>query len=132
MFADIGWPPKLANIPPCYVFLLQIINRNLRSSHSLAKLANMVQGKKVGNQYIGPTGPPGFVRKSLPPGWFPRQVPIIFRIDFQICFFSYLYQVSVPKLGQLLFISHHFGIAFPKLDFAWICRRFGDGLWFHF
>ena len=48
MFANMGWPPKLANIPPCYVFLIQIIYGNCIFGHSLAKLANMVQGKTVG------------------------------------------------------------------------------------
>ena len=28
MFDNLVWAPKLANIPPCYVFLIQIINEN--------------------------------------------------------------------------------------------------------
>ena len=44
------WPPQLANIAPCCVFLIQIINGNCIFSHSLAKLANMVQDKKVDKQ----------------------------------------------------------------------------------
>ena len=46
MFANIVWPPKLANIPPC--ILIKIIDGNSIFSHSLAKVANMPQGKKVG------------------------------------------------------------------------------------
>ena len=40
-------PPKLANILHCCVFLMQVIDGNCIFSHSLAKLANMVQGQKV-------------------------------------------------------------------------------------
>ena len=47
MFVNFVWAPKLANICPCYVFLTQIINGNCIFSNSLAKLANMVQDKKV-------------------------------------------------------------------------------------
>ena len=47
MFVNLVWPPNLANIPPCYVFLIQIIEGNCIFSHSLAKLANMVQDQKV-------------------------------------------------------------------------------------
>ena len=48
MFANIVWPPKLANMSPCYVFLIQGMNDNCIFSHPLGKLANMVQGKKLG------------------------------------------------------------------------------------
>ena len=48
MFANIVWPPKLANIRPCCVLLIYTINGNCIFSNSLAKLANMPQGKKVG------------------------------------------------------------------------------------
>ena len=54
MFANIVWPPKLANIPSCCVFVIQIIYGNCIFSHSLAKLANMPQGKKVG-KHITPS-----------------------------------------------------------------------------
>ena len=47
MFANIVWPPKMANIHLYYAFVLRIINGNCMFSHSL-KLANMVQDKKVG------------------------------------------------------------------------------------
>ena len=47
MFVNFVCPPKLANIPPCYVFLIQIIEGNCIFSNSLAKLANMVQDQKV-------------------------------------------------------------------------------------
>ena len=52
MLAKIVWPPKLANIPPWFVFLIQIINGNCIFSHLLAKLANMVQDKKLTNILI--------------------------------------------------------------------------------
>ena len=48
MFANIVCPPKLANILPFYLFLIQVIDGNCMFSHSLAKLANMAQDKKVG------------------------------------------------------------------------------------
>ena len=54
MFANIVWPPKLANIPPYYVFLIQIIDGNCIFGHSLAsipqdkKLANIPPSKVVG------------------------------------------------------------------------------------
>ena len=48
MFGNIVWPPKLANHILFHVFLLKNINGNCIFSHSLAKLANMVQDKKVG------------------------------------------------------------------------------------
>ena len=48
MFATIVWAQKLAHIPPCYVFVRQVINGNCIFSHSLAKLANMVLGRQVG------------------------------------------------------------------------------------
>ena len=48
MFANIVWPPKLANIPPCYVLSIQNIYGSFIFSHSLAKLANMPQVQKVG------------------------------------------------------------------------------------
>ena len=48
MFANIVWPKKMANIPPCYVFLIHIINGNCIFSYSLTKMANMDQDKKVG------------------------------------------------------------------------------------
>ena len=47
MFVNLVWPPKLAKVPPRYVFLLQIIDGNCIFSHALAKLANMVQDKKI-------------------------------------------------------------------------------------
>ena len=47
MFVNLVWSPNLANIPPCYVFLIQIIDGNCIFSHSLAKLANIVQDRKV-------------------------------------------------------------------------------------
>ena len=50
MFVNLVWPPKLANIPPCYVYLIyliQIMEGNCVFTHSLAKLANMVQDTKV-------------------------------------------------------------------------------------
>ena len=47
MFVNFVWPPQLANIPPCYVFLIQINKGNCILSHSLAKLENMVQDQKV-------------------------------------------------------------------------------------
>ena len=45
MFANIVWTPKLANIPPCCICLIPIINGNCIFSHSLAELVNMVQGR---------------------------------------------------------------------------------------
>ena len=48
MFANIVWPPKLAIIPPVYVFMMQIIDRNYISGHSLAKLANIPQDNCFG------------------------------------------------------------------------------------
>ena len=47
MFVNFAWAQKLANIPHCYVFLIQMIEGNCIFSHSLAKLANMVQDQKV-------------------------------------------------------------------------------------
>ena len=47
MFVNLVWAPKLANMPPCYVFPIQNIDGNRIFGHSLAKLANMVQNKKV-------------------------------------------------------------------------------------
>jgi hypothetical protein len=47
MFVNFVWPAKLANIPPCYVFLIQIIEGNCIFNHSLATLANMVQDQNV-------------------------------------------------------------------------------------
>ena len=47
MFINLVWAPKLANIPPCYVFTIQIIDGNYIFSDSLAKFANMVQDRKV-------------------------------------------------------------------------------------
>ena len=47
MFVNLLWPPSLANIPPRYVFLIQIIVGNCIFSYSLAKLANMDQDKQV-------------------------------------------------------------------------------------
>ena len=47
MFVNFVWPSKLANIAPCYVFWIQIIEGNFIFSNSLAKLANIPQGKKV-------------------------------------------------------------------------------------
>ena len=41
------WPSKLANIPPRYVFLIQVLDGNCILSHPLAKLANIPQGNKV-------------------------------------------------------------------------------------
>ena len=64
MFANIVWPPKLANIapciPPCYVFLIQIIDWNFIFSHSLAKVANMRQGRTVGKHSSPPLAVGGF------------------------------------------------------------------------
>ena len=57
MFANIAWPPKLASIPLGHVSLKQIINGNCIFGHSLAKLANMVQDKKVG-KHTPSTHPP--------------------------------------------------------------------------
>ena len=51
MFANIAWPPKLANIPPCYIFSIQTIDANCTFSNSLAMLANMVQGKTSWQTY---------------------------------------------------------------------------------
>ena len=53
MLVNLVWAPKLANIAPCYVFLTQFINGNCKFSHSLAKLANMVQDRKV-HKHIPP------------------------------------------------------------------------------
>ena len=50
MFANLVWPPKLTNIPPCCVFSIQVIDGKYIFSYSLAKMANMVQDKKVGKQ----------------------------------------------------------------------------------
>ena len=47
MFVNVVWPPNLANIPPCYVSLIQIIDGNCIFSNSLAKLANMVEDQRV-------------------------------------------------------------------------------------
>ena len=47
MFVNLVWPLKLTNILPCCVFLIQIIDGKCIFSHSLAKLANMVQDNKV-------------------------------------------------------------------------------------
>ena len=47
MFVNFVWPPNLANLAPCCVFLIQLIDGNSIFSHSLAKLANMVQDKKI-------------------------------------------------------------------------------------
>ena len=46
MFVNFVWSPNLANIPPCYVFLIEIIVGNCIYSHLLAKVANMVQDRK--------------------------------------------------------------------------------------
>ena len=56
MFANILCLPKLANVPPCYVFLIQIIDGNCILSHSLAKLANLVQDRKVDTHPPQPWG----------------------------------------------------------------------------
>ena len=48
MFANLVWAHKLANIPPCYVFLIKMIVANCIFSNSLAKFANKVQDRKVG------------------------------------------------------------------------------------
>ena len=48
MFANVVWPPKLANIYSFYVFLIQDINGSCILSHSFAKMASMGQGKKGG------------------------------------------------------------------------------------
>ena len=48
MFANIVWPPKLANGRPCYIFLIQNIDGSNIFSYSLAKLANIPQAKNVG------------------------------------------------------------------------------------
>ena len=47
MFVNFVWLPNLANIFPCCVILIQIIHGKCIFSHSLAKLAYMVQDKKV-------------------------------------------------------------------------------------
>ena len=49
MFFNFVWPPNLANIPPYYVVLIQTIDGSCIFSISLAKLANMVQDKKLTN-----------------------------------------------------------------------------------
>ena len=48
MFVNFVWPSKLASTPPWYVFLIQTIEGNCICFYSLAKLANIPQGKKVG------------------------------------------------------------------------------------
>ena len=52
MFVNLVCPPKLTNIPPCCVFLIQTIDGKCIFSHSLAKLAHMVQDKQM--TYIPP------------------------------------------------------------------------------
>ena len=47
MFVNLVWPQQLANIPLCFIFLIQIIDGNCIFSHSLAKLANVVQDQQV-------------------------------------------------------------------------------------
>ena len=49
MFANIVWPFKLANIPTCYVFLIQMVDGSCLFSNSLAKLANMPKAEKLAN-----------------------------------------------------------------------------------
>ena len=53
MFVNFVWAPKLANIPPYYVSLIEIIDGNCIFSNSLAKLANMVPDRKV-DKHIPP------------------------------------------------------------------------------
>ena len=73
MFANIVCPPKTGeHIPFVMYFLIQIIDVYCIFSHSLAKLANMTQGKKVGKhtpphsrmlqRHKGTTNP-----KNIPP-----------------------------------------------------------------
>ena len=62
MFANIVWPKKLANIPPCCVILKQNINGNCIFSHSVAKLANLVQDKKVGKHTPSPPSRGGLIK----------------------------------------------------------------------
>ena len=56
--------PKLANIPPYYVLWVQILNGSGIFSHSLAKLANMVQGKKV-DKHTPPPSRGGLINQSI-------------------------------------------------------------------
>ena len=70
MFVNLVWAPKLANMPPCYVFLIQMIDGNCIFSHSLAKLANMVQDKKVDKHT-----PPSRGGLSLQSRWHAGRVP---------------------------------------------------------
>ena len=67
LFANIVWPSKLANVLPFYVFSAQIIDGNCIFSSSLAKLANMPQGKQIG-KHTPPRPPPavgGLIRSTL-------------------------------------------------------------------
>ena len=56
MFANIGWPPKLAIVRPCYVILIQNIDANYIFCHSLVRLGNMAQDKKVGKHTLLKSG----------------------------------------------------------------------------
>ena len=47
MFVNLVWPPKTDKHPSLLCILIQSINGKLIFSHSLAKLANMVQDKKA-------------------------------------------------------------------------------------
>ena len=62
--------PKLANIPSCYVFWIQVIDANCIFSHSSAKLANMAQDKKLAN--IPPQPWRALLRRSTYQVHFPR------------------------------------------------------------
>ena len=42
---------ELANILPCYVLLIRVLDGSCIFSHSLSKLANVPRGKKVGKPY---------------------------------------------------------------------------------
>ena len=48
MLANIVWRPKLANIHTFLCVSIQVIDGNCIFDHSLAKLANIPQDKKVG------------------------------------------------------------------------------------
>ena len=54
MLANIEWPLKLAIISPCHVFSIQVFDGSCIFGHSLAKVANMVQDKKVSKHTLPP------------------------------------------------------------------------------
>ena len=104
MFANLVWPSKLANIPPCYVFLIQIINGNCIFSHSLAKLANTPQEEKVGKRT-----PPQIWGASVVPLIFIASVSALFICGtlglYSLCIRSLYSRSPPPSAVPLIFIA---------------------------